>query len=62
LDSVEQGRSETQKIGLFQFVAVFAAGHCCTDLRFSHGGNTGSNPVGDANKIKYLLTGVELHR
>src|SRR5437763_6304898 len=27
---------------------LYVLGHVWTDLRFSHGGNTGSNPVGDA--------------
>jgi hypothetical protein len=28
---------------------VFMVGRRYPDFRFSHGGNTGSNPVGDAN-------------
>jgi hypothetical protein len=33
-------------------------GHLWTNFRFSHGGNTGSNPVGDANKTDYSHPGA----
>ena len=45
---------------MFQYDMLSTAIHRCLkirDLPLFHGGNRGSNPLGDANLLKWLITG-----